>query len=205
MTPFAGTRAGERRTGCNARLVQAHHQIPRQKRTVAWRARQPFDVRRICRGPVEPGEDAGEGPGETRHIVGDDGQMAIGKTRRVAVGVDDQPVALRRQALLNALENSAASDANTRFVAAAHAARQSAGEHKAESRRTAHARFFSLIAHRGLAAMLGAFFFDISEVLVEHDAAFTRERDEALAAGAADQRQIRLARKLDAPSGEARA
>src|SRR5437764_7407766 len=50
--------------------------------------------------------------------------------------------------------------------------------------------------------MLGAFFGDISEVLIEHNAILTRQRDEALAAGAADQRKVWLARKLDAPGSK---
>ena len=41
------------------------------------------------RGPVEPGEDAGERAGEIRHAVGDHRQPGVGKARRVAVGVDD--------------------------------------------------------------------------------------------------------------------
>jgi len=57
--------------------------------------------------------------------------------------------------------------------------------------------------HRGLAPVLGAFFLDISEVLIEHDAALAGERNEAFAAGAADQRQIGLARQFNAPGGEA--
>ena len=63
----------------------------------------------------------------------------------------------------------------------------------------------SIVMHRRLAPVLAALVLDVSEVLVEHDAVFARERDEALAARAADQRQARLARKLDAPGGEARA
>ena len=47
--------------------------------------------------------------------------------------------------------------------------------------------------HRGLAPVLGALVLDIGEVLVEHDAVLARERDEALAARAADQRQVGLA------------
>src|SRR5262245_29400696 len=39
----------------------------------------------------------------------------------------------------------------------------------------------SLIAHRRLATMLGAFFFDVSEILVEYDTVLARERDETFA------------------------
>ena len=53
--------------------------------------------------------------------------------------------------------------------------------------------------------MLRALLLDIGQVLVEDDALLARERDEALAAGAADERQPGLAGELDAPGGEARA
>ena len=49
--------------------------------------------------------------------------------------------------------------------------------------------------------MLGALFFDVSEVLIKNDPVFTGKRNEALAARAADQCEIRLACKLDAPQG----
>src|ERR1044071_9008031 len=62
----------------------------------------------------------------------------------------------------------------------------------------------SVVMHRSFPPVLGAFLFDVGEVLVEHDAAFAGERGEALAAGPADQRQVRLARKLHAPGREAR-
>ena len=51
--------------------------------------------------------------------------------------------------------------------------------------------------HRGLAPVLGAFVFDEVEILVEHDAAFAGQRDKALAARAADQREVGLAGQLD--------
>ena len=57
--------------------------------------------------------------------------------------------------------------------------------------------------HRGLAPVFGAFVLDEGEVLIEDDAVLAGERDEALAARAADQCQIGLARQFDAPGGEA--
>src|ERR1700751_1435574 len=53
----------------------------------------------------------------------------------------------------------------------------------------------SVIVHGGLAAMLGAFLVHVGEILIEHDPALAGERDEALAAGAPDQREVRLAGK----------
>ncbi len=127
------------------------------------------------RRPVEPGKDAGERAGKIRHAVGDHRQAGIGKARRIAIGVDDDGRALRADASEHALQDRFAADADARLIAAAHAARQAAGEHEAESRGRRHARFNSLIVHRGLAPVLGAFVLDISEVLIEHDAVFARQ------------------------------
>ena len=138
-------------------------------------------------GPIEPGEDAGKRSGKIRHAVGNHRQAGIGETRRIAVGIDDDAFALRSDAGEHALQDRRAADAKPRFVAAAHAARQAAGKHEAESRGHAHARFGLIVMHSGLAAVLGAFVLDISEVLIEHDALCAGKRDEALAAGAADQ------------------
>ena len=54
----------------------------------------------------------------------------------------------------------------------------------------------------GLAPVLGRFLLDVAQVLIEHDALLARERDEALAARAADQREAGLAREVDAPGSE---
>src|ERR1700730_8710961 len=62
----------------------------------------------------------------------------------------------------------------------------------------------SVFMHGRLAAVLGTLVSDIGEVLVEHDAILTGERDEAFAARPSDQGEVRLAGELDAPGGEAR-
>src|SRR2546421_228255 len=51
--------------------------------------------------------------------------------------------------------------------------------------------------------MLAALVLDVGEILVEHDAVLACERNEAFSPCAADQREAGLARKLDAPGGEA--
>src|SRR5713226_5294754 len=61
----------------------------------------------------------------------------------------------------------------------------------------------SIVMHRRLALVLGALLLDIAQVLIEHDAAFAGERDEALAAGATDEREVGLARGRDRPGGGA--
>src|SRR5215470_13548474 len=63
----------------------------------------------------------------------------------------------------------------------------------------------SIVMHRRFAPVLGALFLDVGKILIEHDAVFAGERDEAFAARTADQGEVRLARQLDAPGGEARA
>ena len=97
-------------------------------------------------------------------------------------------------------------DLNACLVAAAHAAGETAGKHQAEGGGDWSVSHFyertSLIMDRRLAPVLGAFLLDRGEVLVEHDAIFARERDEAFAASAPDQRQVGLVRQFDAPGSE---
>ena len=57
--------------------------------------------------------------------------------------------------------------------------------------------------HRGFAPMFGAFVLNEGEVLVEHNAVLAGECDEALAARASDQGQVRLTREFNAPSSKA--
>src|SRR6188472_2499895 len=62
------------------------------------------------------------------------------------------------------------------------------------------ASVFTLTA---LALVTRGFLGDESEILVVDDALLARQRDEALALGAADQRQPDLPREIDAPGGKA--
>src|SRR5439155_24645287 len=64
-------------------------------------------------------------------------------------------------------------------------------------------RVASVVTLFALALVPRGFFFDIIEVLVVDDAFLSRQRDEAFAAGASDQRQPDLTRQVDAPGGEA--
>src|SRR5476651_1615869 len=134
MAPFAGAGAGERHAGAPfaAGLVQAFHQVVRQERAVARYAEQPFDAVVLRRQPVEPGQNAGERADKARHVVGYDGQACIGEALRIAIGVDDDAAALPRQSRQHAVEDRHAADLDARLVAAAHAARQSAGKDEAE-------------------------------------------------------------------------
>ena len=91
--------------------MQARHQILRQERTIARHADEPVAVRRMRGSPIETGKNAGQRSGKIRHAVGDDGQAGIGKARRVAIGIDDDAIALRREAGEHALQNGGAADA----------------------------------------------------------------------------------------------
>ena len=73
-----------------ARLMQARDKVARQEWAIGCCAQNPCDVRTLRRGPVERREHAGERPGKTLHRVGDDRQFERGKTRRIAVGVEDR-------------------------------------------------------------------------------------------------------------------
>src|SRR5215472_6452764 len=81
--------------------------------------------------PVEPREDAGKRSGETFDRVRHDRESGIGKARGIAIGVEDDGCALRLEPREHAFEDG--------LVAAAHAPRQSAGEHESENRRMRHA------------------------------------------------------------------
>src|ERR1700716_194982 len=206
MPPIAGACAGQRQVGRLTRLLEAGNEVGWEKRTIAGHADDVGHLGRVRRRPIEPGKDAGERAGEAWHRVRDDRQAGVAKSGRIAVGIEDHRVTLRRKPRQYALENGLAADPDARLVAAAHAPREPAREHEAEDRRITHGyqpRRVSVIVHRRLAPVLGAFLLDEVEVLVEHDAVLAGECDEAFAARAADQREIRLARKLDAPGGEA--
>ena len=132
--------AGDLPAGGDARLMQTRHQIPRQERTIAGHAHEPRDLRRFARRPVEAGKNAGERAGVIRHAIGDHGEAAIGKARRIAGGIEDEPAALRSDAREDAFENGRAADADARLVAAAHPPRLPAGEDDPDRRRICRAR-----------------------------------------------------------------
>jgi len=113
-------------------LMQALDQIVGQERAVARHAHQPFDAVALRRQPVEPGQDAGERPDKVRHAVGHYGQPGVGEAFGVAIGVDDDAGALPGQCRQHAVEYADAADRDAHLVAAAHAAREAAGEHEAE-------------------------------------------------------------------------
>ena len=72
------------------------------------------------------------GPAKPGTLSGTTAQPVSAKRAGVAIGVDDDAGALRRQRRQHAVEDGDAADLDARLVAAAHAARQAAGEHQAE-------------------------------------------------------------------------
>ncbi len=132
MAPAARLRAGERRAGVDARKVQARDQVAGQERAVARHAHDPGDVRRVARRPIEAGENAGQRAGIIRHAVGDHREAGRGETGWIAVGVENEPLALRLEPRQHVLERRRAADEDAGLVAAAHAAGEAARQHDAE-------------------------------------------------------------------------
>jgi hypothetical protein len=76
-------------------------------------------------------QNAGQRSGKIGDAVGDDRQAERGKARRIAIGVENEAIALRRQPRDHAVEDGAAGDGAHRLVAAAHPPRQAAGQQHA--------------------------------------------------------------------------
>jgi hypothetical protein len=135
---------GHRKLGVlfDASLVQARHKIAREKRTIRGRAQHPRNFRPVGGHPVEPGENAGERAREIRDRIGNDRQAETCKPLRIAIGVEDEPVALRLQPRDHALKDRTAADLPHRLVAAADPPCQPAGQQYAGSwwRLTRHVR-----------------------------------------------------------------
>src|SRR5947207_1224854 len=130
MTPFAGASAGEGHacTHLATGLMQAFDEIVRQERAITRYTDDPLDAAVLRRQPIEAGEDASQRACEIRHTIGHNGQAGIGKTLWITVGVDDDARALSRERRQHTVEDRYAADFNACFVAAAHAAREPAGE-----------------------------------------------------------------------------
>ncbi len=68
------------------------------------------------------------GPGKPGTSSATTGKAERGEARGIAIGIEDQSAALGRKARDHAFQDGAAADAAHRLVAAAHAAREAAGE-----------------------------------------------------------------------------
>jgi hypothetical protein len=83
-------------------------------------------------GPVEPGKDAGERPGEARDTVGDDRQSVGCEATRIAVGVEYQVAHLRSNPPDDPRKHRFADQQLQAFVAPAHAPGLTAGEQQSD-------------------------------------------------------------------------
>ena len=129
----AEDRAGEPAIGLNAREMQAFDQVRRQERAVARCGHDPFDLRRMIGGPIEPGQDAGKGTGKIRQAVGHDTQTYVCEAARIAIRIENHLTALRNKAGDDSFEHGRAANADPRLIVATYPARQAAGKHKTES------------------------------------------------------------------------
>ena len=113
------------------RAMQPRHQIARQERAIGRGAQDELYLGPVRRSPVERRQNAGERSGKIGDAVGNDRQAERRKARGIAIGVEDEAVALRLQPRDHAIEDGAAGDRAHRLVAAAHPPRQPAGEQHA--------------------------------------------------------------------------
>ena len=135
------TRARDRCAGVDASSMQARHQVLRQKWAVARGAHHPFEIGRVCRGPIETRQNTGKRAWIVGDTVSNDLELGIGEARGTPVGVKEQLVTLRAEATDQAVENGHIADTNAEFVVAAEASRQTAGEDQSESGGNGHACF----------------------------------------------------------------
>src|SRR2546429_5835548 len=87
--------------------MQPRHQVARQEGAVSRSAENELYVRLVGRSPVERRENACERAGKIRDAVGDDWKPERGKARGIAIGVEDEAVALRLHPHDHAIEEGA--------------------------------------------------------------------------------------------------
>ena len=120
-------------SGFGAGPMQPGDQIARQERAVARHARDSGDVRaRAPRPSRGPARMPASGPAKSGTSSATTGRPGVGKARRIAVGVENEPRALRREPFEDARENGLAADLGQRLVAAAHPPRKPAGQNEAQ-------------------------------------------------------------------------
>ena len=114
-------------------LFQARDEIDRQKRRIGRHTDRKTHVRTMQSDPIEASENAGKRTLEPRHIVGDHRQAETIESCRVAIGVQDEPGALRPHHGNDARKNGGAADCSQRLVATAHALGPTAREQHAKA------------------------------------------------------------------------
>src|ERR1700744_4514790 len=78
-----------------AGTMQAHDEIARQERTVSRRAQNPRNVRPMGSRPVEGGQNACERSWRILRCIGNDREAEACEARRIAIGTENESVALR--------------------------------------------------------------------------------------------------------------
>ena len=117
---------GELRTVALQRLAQAQDEIGGQERRIAGNGgHEPATRMR------EPSLESGERPRESRDLVGDHAVAECAVGVEVAVGVDEELVDLRREALDRVRDHRLAAEGLQSLVHPAHAATLAPGEHHA--------------------------------------------------------------------------
>ncbi len=118
MLPAARCGHGQVRALLLLHCHELRHQVARKE----WRIRRRADDMGetvLCR-PVEPGKHSGERPCRPFDAVLDHRQPILAKTRRFAVGVDDQCLRLRFESFYHVIEQWLSRQADHSFVAPAH-------------------------------------------------------------------------------------
>ena len=116
----------------SARRRQTGNEVVREEWCIGGHADHPLEVPigRI----IQPGDDSSQRTGVTGDVVGHDRQCGGSQPRRVAIGVQDDGVHLRTQALDDVGEKRTALKQKHPLVAAAHSPRQTAGQDETEDR-----------------------------------------------------------------------
>ena len=124
-----GRRDGELCPLIREGFAQPQDEVSGQKGTVSRRAQRPLRVRPVGCGPIEPGQNSGERSRIILHRIGDNRQAERREARGIAIGAENQGLALRRKPRNDAGQNRLAANFAQRLVAAAHSPRQAARQH----------------------------------------------------------------------------
>ena len=140
----AGTGDGNVRAYRRTRVRKFLNKIMRDERRVGRRAHCVGNVGTIFRDMIEPGQYSGERSGEALDVVGDDIQSKLREAIGIAIGVEDDSLALGLQSLDDMREDRPPSDLDQALVRPAHPPSQTACEDDPEA--ICHAALCNLAA-----------------------------------------------------------
>jgi hypothetical protein len=81
----------------NGSSGETPHEIARQEWAIRRGAQHLFDLGPVGSGPIEAGQNARKRPWKIGDAVGDHRQSERSEARGIAIGIEDEPVALRLQ------------------------------------------------------------------------------------------------------------